>query len=205
MCVVNTRRSHICFTTKCLCYESLLQAEPITVNETISETLRARGGIQIKAPLASHSLSLHLHNYGYDTGLSTLSLSVFVCAYPQCISEVTACTKRAGLITKCLCTKQRSRGAEEGDCLEPIAVSVTHTHTHTHTHMRAQMLGLEKKRTKVESYCGAKPVTGGRVIRRSVCFKVSGSVDVSIAYLCFMAPPGPPKRNTKPGTLNSPA
>lgn len=75
--VVNTRWSYICFTTKCLCYESLLQAEPITVNETISETLRARGGIQIKALLASHSLSLHLHNYRYDTGQPCVS--PFVC------------------------------------------------------------------------------------------------------------------------------
>lgn len=63
MCV-QTRVLYICFTTKCLCYESLLQAEPITVNETISETRRVKGGIQIKELLASHLLSLHLHNYG---------------------------------------------------------------------------------------------------------------------------------------------
>lgn len=61
---VNTRVLYICFTTKCLCYESLPEAEQITVNGTISETWRVKGGIQIKVLLASHLLSLHLHNYG---------------------------------------------------------------------------------------------------------------------------------------------
>lgn len=67
MCVcvcVRTRVEYICFTSKYLCYESLPEAEQITVNGTISETWRVKGGIQIKVLLASHLLSLHLHNYG---------------------------------------------------------------------------------------------------------------------------------------------
>lgn len=43
MCVL-----YICFTSKCLCYESLPEAEQITVNGIISETQRVKGGIQIK-------------------------------------------------------------------------------------------------------------------------------------------------------------
>lgn len=39
---------YICFTSKCLCYESLPEAEQITVNGIISETQRVKGGIQIK-------------------------------------------------------------------------------------------------------------------------------------------------------------
>lgn len=60
---VHTRVLYICFTSKCLCYESLPEVEQITVNGTISETQRVKGGIQIKVLLASHLLSLHLHNY----------------------------------------------------------------------------------------------------------------------------------------------
>lgn len=54
---------YICFTSKCFCYESLLEAEQIPVNGTISETRRVKVGIQIIVLLASHLLSVHLHNY----------------------------------------------------------------------------------------------------------------------------------------------
>lgn len=64
---VRTHVAYICFTSKCLCYESLPGAEQMTVNGTISETWRVKGGIQIKVRLASHLLSLHLHNYSWDT------------------------------------------------------------------------------------------------------------------------------------------
>ncbi len=54
---IHTCVLYICFTSKCLCYESLPEAEQITVNGTISETRRVKGGIQIKVLLASHLLS----------------------------------------------------------------------------------------------------------------------------------------------------
>lgn len=64
---VHTRVFYIYFTSKCLCYESLPGAEQMTVNGTISETWKVKRGIQIKVLLASHLLSLHLHNYSLDT------------------------------------------------------------------------------------------------------------------------------------------
>lgn len=54
--------SYICFTPNCLCYESRLQAEPITANETISDSWNMGGGAQTVL-LISHILSPHLHNY----------------------------------------------------------------------------------------------------------------------------------------------
>lgn len=112
VCVKIQSVLYICFTTKYLCYESLLQAEPITVNETIRETWRVKGGIQIKVLLASHFLSICIimdrtpssHVCVYGPG----SVCVCVCTSNQ-ISEVTAHTsaytqKQGGLITKSLCT-----------------------------------------------------------------------------------------------------
>lgn len=70
---------YICFTSQYFCYESLPEAEQITVNGTISETWWVKGGIQIKVLLASRLLPLHLHNYHKDTEPLCLHVCVIVC------------------------------------------------------------------------------------------------------------------------------
>lgn len=80
------RLLYICLTSRRLCYESRLQAEPITANETISDFGIMEAERRNSNSLISHIFSFHLHNYRdrvvcVSTGVDIIILLLEVTAH----------------------------------------------------------------------------------------------------------------------------